>query len=150
MSNEIDKAYVVAWRNLLKAHAKLVGEIDRDLVSSGCEPIECYDVLITLDNAPDKRLRMHELSEAALLSRSGMTRLIDRLEAKGYVSRHVCPLDRRGSNAGLTEAGKKALDASWPVYEAALSKRFVQFVGKKDANDLAKTLKRIVNEKPAK
>src|SRR5215813_4990601 len=112
----LPEAHLAAWRAFLKAHARLVDLIDHDLVAAKRLPLSSYDVLIELYEAPERRLRMHELAERVVLSRSGLTRLVDRLEAEGYLTRDPCKTDRRGAYAVLTEQGREALRHAWPVY----------------------------------
>src|SRR5919109_1889450 len=94
-----------AWRGLLRVHAALVRELDAELGAAHSLPLTSYDVLINLQAAPDKRMRMAELADTVLLSRSGVTRLVDRLVRDGLIVRDACESDGRGSFAVLTEAG---------------------------------------------
>ena len=87
MTEQLSKQYLAAWRTFLKAHALLVDRIDHDLVAARQLPLSWYDVLIELYEAPERRLRMHEVAERVVLSRSGLTRLVDRLEAEGFLRR---------------------------------------------------------------
>ena len=89
-------------------HASLVHELDRELVEAHGLPLHEFEVLLLLDGAPDGRLRMSELADRALLSQSGLTRLVDRLERAGLVERVRCAADRRGLFASLTEDGRLA------------------------------------------
>lgn len=98
-----------AWRGFLRSHARLVRELDAELQAEIGLPLSSFDVLIQLANAPESRLRMSGLAEAVLLSASGLTRLVDRLEKEGLVERQRCDSDRRGSFAVLTEAGRRRL-----------------------------------------
>src|SRR5215467_2431171 len=82
--------HLVAWRAFLKAHATVVDRIDHDLAAKQRLSLSSYDVLIELYEAPDRRLRMHELAQRVVLSRSGLTRLVDRLEREGYLTRDAC------------------------------------------------------------
>ena len=80
----LSQQQLAVWRAFLKAHALVVERIDHDLVATERLPLSSYDVLIELYEAPEQRLRMHELAERVVLSRSGLTRLVDRLEAEGF------------------------------------------------------------------
>jgi DNA-binding MarR family transcriptional regulator len=93
------------WRNFLRAHARITRRLEADLVAAHDLPLASYDVLVQLVEAPERRLRMTELAERVLLSRSGLTRLVDRIERQGLVRREPSPTDARGSYAVLTEAG---------------------------------------------
>jgi len=92
----LSELHLAAWRAFLKAHATVVDRINHDLVAKQRLPLSSYDVLIELYEAPDRRLRMHELAQRVVLSRSGLTRLVDRLEAEGLLTRDRSGTDRRG------------------------------------------------------
>lgn len=94
-----------AWAGFLRTHADLITQLDRELEASHGLPLRSYDVLIQLSRAPDQSLRMSQLADAIVLSRSGLTRLVDRLVGEGYVERRPCPNDARGALATLTPAG---------------------------------------------
>src|SRR3954465_15050755 len=93
-----------AWRELLHVHAVLTRELDEELRRAHGLPLTSYDVLVSLESASDRQMRMSELADAVLLSRSGLTRLVERLEREGLLSRADCPGDARGSFAVLTDA----------------------------------------------
>ncbi|TML38127.1 MAG: MarR family transcriptional regulator [Actinobacteria bacterium] len=95
-----------AWQALLLAQRALLDRLEDDLRREHGLPLSSYEVLLFLSRAPGRRLRMHELAESVLLTPSGITRLVDRLEGEGLVSRESCPTDRRGSFVVLTEAGR--------------------------------------------
>lgn len=87
-------------------------------------PFEQYDVLVRLELEESGRLRLSELAESVVISRSGLTRLIDRLEEKGWVTRETCPKDRRGAYAVLTDDGRAKRVEAWPFLHAAIEKHF--------------------------
>src|SRR5262249_11335051 len=88
---------LAVWRMFLRAHASIAGRLERDLVAEHGLPLAWYEVLLQLAEAPGQRLRMTDLAERVLLSRSGLTRLVDRLVAEGLVERAACPSDARGT-----------------------------------------------------
>ena len=98
-----------AWSTFLRAHAKVVRALESELQAEQDLALTDYDVLIQLSAADDRRLRMSDLADRLLLSRSGATRLVDRLVADGLVERVVCDSDRRGQWASLTDAGYRRL-----------------------------------------
>jgi DNA-binding MarR family transcriptional regulator len=101
-----------AWRGLLRAHAALTKALDAELEAAHALPLTSYEVLLHLADAEAESMRMCDLAESVILSRSGLTRLIDRLERDGFVERRSCSHDARGSYAVLTAAGRaKLLDA---------------------------------------
>jgi DNA-binding MarR family transcriptional regulator len=107
--HELSAAELGAWRGLLRVHSALVKQLDAELLASHALPLTSYEVLIHLQSAPGRRCRMAELADSVLLSRSGMTRLVDRLERDGLLERDVCSSDGRGTFAVLTEKGDELL-----------------------------------------
>ena len=113
-----------AWRGFLRVHAELVAELDAELVARHHLPLAHYEVLLALHDAPESRLRMAELAESVLLSRSGMTRLCDRLVRDGLVSRCAAPGDARGAYAVITDAGRERFLAARATHLAGVRRRF--------------------------
>ncbi len=145
----LSEQHLAAWRAFLKAHAIIIDRIDHDLVAAERLPLSSYDVLIELYEAPERRLRMHELAQRVVLSRSGLTRLVDRLEAEGLLTRDRCGTDRRGAYAVITEQGVAALRRAWPVYARGIVEYFAQWLTPEEAQVLQSALERIV-QAPAK
>jgi DNA-binding MarR family transcriptional regulator len=108
------------WRTFLHAHASLMRTLEAELQADQAMPLAWYDVLLQLVEAPERRLRMAELADRVLLSRSGLTRLIDRLQAEGYVRREPSPDDARGTYTVLTPAGFERLRDAAPVHLAGI------------------------------
>jgi DNA-binding MarR family transcriptional regulator len=138
----IDDERLGAWRALLNAHAATTRRVEAELKSAGLPPLAWYDVLWPLYRAPERRLRMNELAQEAVLSRTGLVRLIDRIEAAGLLRREPVPEDRRGAYANITEAGIETLRRMWPVYARGIEKHFLQPVGP-DAARLRQVLERV-------
>lgn len=107
---------LTAWRSFLQAHAVLVRRLEADLLAEHRLPLASYDVLVQLVEAPERRLRMTELAQRVLISRSGLTRLVDRLEREGLVRREACDDDARGLFAVLTEEGFSRLRRAAPTH----------------------------------
>lgn len=141
---EIDETQLAAWRNFITAHANLLDMIDRELAAADRIPLHWYDVLIELVEAPENRLRLNELAQKVVLSRSGLTRLVDKLEIAGYLRRQASPEDRRGAYAVLTDKGKDAVRKSWPVYAKGISKYFVSNISQAEAQTLRDVFGRIL------
>ena len=97
--------YLDDWRTFLQAHALLSRRLDEELRAEQSMSLAEYDALVQLALAPDRRLRMSQLADRVLLSRSGVTRLVDRLVAAGFVDRTPCTTDARGAEAVLTDLG---------------------------------------------
>jgi DNA-binding MarR family transcriptional regulator len=115
-----------AWRGLLRVHSALVKALDAELLATHDLPLTSYEVLINLQAAPGRRRRMAELADGVLLSRSGMTRLVDRLEREGLLERDQCTDDGRGTYAVLTEKGDAYLSRARPTHLDGVRERFLQ------------------------
>jgi DNA-binding MarR family transcriptional regulator len=148
MTKELDQSQLVAWRTFITAHAVLIDVIDRELVAAGCLPLHWYDVLVELAEAPDHRLRMHQLADQVVLSRSGLTRLVDRLAAEGLLTREQSGKDRRGTYAVLTDKGHAALRAAWPVYAKGIANHFARHLEEVEVRTLADALQRVLDAAP--
>ena len=101
-----------AWRGMLRAHAALAKALDAQLEAAHGLQLSSYEVLMYLADADDERMRMCDLASSILLSRSGLTRLVDRLAREGLIERVACHDDARGQFAKLTPAGREKLDAA--------------------------------------
>jgi DNA-binding MarR family transcriptional regulator len=119
----LGKQQLDAWRALLRGQALVLEQVERELAAAGLPPLGWYDVLTELDKAGG-RLRIHELADAVVLSRSGLSRLLDRLESAGLLRREPCEGDRRGAYAAITPEGRSKLAEMWPVYERSLVEHF--------------------------
>jgi DNA-binding MarR family transcriptional regulator len=97
---------------MLRAHAELTRALDAQLTREHKLPLSSYEVLLFLADAPEGRMRMSELAESVLLSRSGLTRLVDRLERDGLLKRERCESDARGLFAEITPEGRELFDAA--------------------------------------
>jgi DNA-binding MarR family transcriptional regulator len=133
---------LAAWRAFLAAHARAVGEIENALRDEGLPPLTWYDVLWPLYQAPDHRLRMKELADEVVLSRTGLVRLVDRIEKAGLLRREPVPGDGRGAYAVITEEGIAMLRRMWPVYARGIRREFLDAVGD-DRESLVKALERV-------
>jgi DNA-binding MarR family transcriptional regulator len=114
-----------AWTALLRAHARVTRRLERELQAEHGLALADYDVLAQLEAADARRLRMSELADRLVLSRSGVTRLVDRLEAGGLVARVSCESDRRGQWAILTEAGRGRLTRASPTLHRSVCANFL-------------------------
>src|SRR5215469_14719323 len=135
---------VAAWRGLLVAHSQLVPAIERDLRVAGQVSLSWYDVLLELNAAPGRRLRMSELGQRAVLSRTRVSRVVDELAAAGLAEREPDEADRRSSFAVLTPAGKNALRRAWPVYREAIRRRLGTRLTAQQCRDLAALLEQAI------
>jgi DNA-binding MarR family transcriptional regulator len=105
-----------AWRGFLRAHAMIIRQLEAELEAEQSMALASYDVLVQLAEAPGYALRMSDLAESVLLSRSGLTRLVDRLEREGLVERRASPDDARGTLAVLTPKGMDRLRVAWVTH----------------------------------
>ena len=117
---------LAAWRGLLRTHASLTRALDEELTSGHGLPLSSYEVLLRLDAAPAGRLRMSELADPALLSRSGVSRLVDRLEKDGLLRREKCDDDGRGAYAAITASGRRVLDEARDTHRACVRGLFLE------------------------
>ncbi len=111
-ASSLSPAELGAWRGLLRVHSALIRDLDGELEREHGLPLNSYEVLLRLSEATDRQMRMSELADSVLLSRSGCTRLVDRLEREGLVTRGECPGDARGAYAVLTDAGLERFDSA--------------------------------------
>ncbi|HVG73758.1 MAG TPA: MarR family transcriptional regulator [Thermoleophilaceae bacterium] len=102
----LDQEELAAWRGMLRAHAELTKALDADLTREHDLPLSSYEVLLFLNDSDQGRMRMSELADSVLLSRSGLTRLVDRLERQGLLRRERCASDARGLFAEITDEGR--------------------------------------------
>jgi DNA-binding MarR family transcriptional regulator len=130
---ELDDDALATWRAFLGAHAHVTRRISRDLAAAGLPDLTWYDVLWALRSAPGRRLRVNELARAVVLSPTGMSRFVDRVEAAGYVAREPDPADRRALQVVLTDAGADVLRRMWPVYRDGIERYFAAHLGRSTA-----------------
>jgi DNA-binding MarR family transcriptional regulator len=121
-----DAGQLAAWRSFLRAHASVTRALERELVAEQQLSLAAYDVLVQLAEAPGRELRMTDLADAVLLSRSGVTRLVDRLERAGLVERRRTTVDGRGVVAGLTEHGLERLRTASATHLDGVVRHFVE------------------------
>lgn len=120
----LTKAHQRAWSTLFEAHARIMVLVDRELQAAGLPPHSWYDLLYRLHLSEGGRRRMHELADEVVMSRSGLTRLADRIESAGLIARRDCPEDRRGTMLELLPAGTEMLRRMWAVYSDVLAATF--------------------------
>jgi DNA-binding MarR family transcriptional regulator len=135
---------VDAWRGLLVAHSRLVPEVEADLRAAGQVPLSWYDVLLELNAAPDGRLRMSELGQRTVLSRTRVSRVVDELAAAGMAERQPDQADGRSSFAVLTPDGKAALRRAWPVYRQAIHRQLTARLSPQQCRELAALLGQLI------
>jgi DNA-binding MarR family transcriptional regulator len=135
---------LTAWWSFMAAHAQLVQRADHDLEAATALPLASYNVLRLLHEAPDFRLRLGELARAVFLTRSGATRLANRLEKAGFLCREEDAVDRRGSSAVLTDRGRNEWRRARAMFARTIAKHFGSRLSDAEAETLNVVLSRIV------
>lgn len=144
MKNEPSKAVVGAWLRLMRAQQSALLKIERTLREAKLPPLAWYDVLLELDRAGEKGLRPVELERQMLLAQSNISRLIDRIEAAGYLERRPCDDDGRGQIVVITGAGRDMRKRIWPVYAEAINRAVGAHVSEREASSLSALLGKLV------
>ena len=136
---------MAAWRAFLQAHARLTRRLDEELREAHGLSLGEYDALVQLAAAPSRRLRMSVLADRVLLSRSGITRLVDRLVADGMVERSTCVTDARGAEAALTRAGLDRLRGASATHLDGVRRYFLEAVDAADQHAIERGLGRVID-----
>ena len=133
------------WRAFLQAHARVTKRLDEELRAEHDLSLAEYDTLLTIAWAPGRRVRMRNLADSILLSKSGVTRLIDRLVADGLVERDTCLSDARGAEAVLTEAGLARLRAASRTHLRGIAGHFLDVVDPGDLPVIERAMSRVAD-----
>ena len=142
--NWLTPTEMAAWRRYIVASRRLIEALDTDLDQHDLS-ISDYEILAQLSDAPDRRMRMAELAEIAMLSRSRLSHRMKVMEEAGWVRREACPDDKRGFFAVMTNKGWKAIVAAAPDHVASVRSRFVDKLSKADQIVLAEIFERVGN-----
>jgi DNA-binding MarR family transcriptional regulator len=134
---------LAAWSAYLRSHARILRALERELQDEQGMALTDYDVLFQLSSVDPHQLRMSELADRLLLSRSGVTRLVDRLVADGLVERVSCADDRRGQWASLTDAGYARLREASPTHLRGIAEHFLERLSADDLAALERSLSRL-------
>lgn len=129
-----------AWISLTQTHAAVTGRLQEALTAAEMPPLPWFEVLATLDRAPEQRLKMGELAEALVITRGGLTKLVDRLIKAGLLERTFCETDRRVSYATLLPAGVELLEETRPIVRAELASAFSAKLSVAQADELREML----------
>jgi DNA-binding MarR family transcriptional regulator len=133
----LDREELAAWRGLLRVHAGLTKALDAELIREHELPLSSYEVLLFLADAPRGRLRMSELADGVLLSRSGLTRLVDRMERDGLLTRRRCEEDQRGYYAEITDKGRELFTRARTTHLEGVRERFLDRLSASEQRTLA-------------
>jgi DNA-binding MarR family transcriptional regulator len=134
---------IEAWRGLLRAHSSLAKRLDSALEGTHGMPLRAYEVLYYLEDTPQGKMRMCDLAEHAQLSRSGLTRLVDRLEKEGLLTRCSCEHDARGAYACLTDAGRARVNAARGTHLGVVREHFLSRFSERELSTLNEMWSRI-------
>ena len=126
-----------AWSGFIRAHSSIIKELDAELQAAHGLPLSSFDVLVQLSVAPNGRMQMSELAEAVHLSRSGLTRMVDRLERQGLLERHKGERDPRQVFACITKAGLERLAETTPTHLAGVRRMFLERLSQPQVKQLA-------------
>jgi len=138
-----DDRRLAAWRAFLTAHATVVDRLDRELQDEQGLALTWYEVLLHLSRAPDHQLRLSELADHLVLSRSGLTRLVDRMVAAGLIERAVCRTDRRGAFAVLTPDGLSRLRKAAPTHLRGVEQHFTGLLAHAELDAIRSGLEKV-------
>ena len=141
--DRLDGAALDAWRSYLKSHASILRILDADLIAQHAMTSRDYEVLLYLSQAPDRRLPMSALAESTMLTRSGITRLVDGLVAGGFIQRTSCPSDARVSYAQLTDEGLSKLRSAGCTHVGSIRRLFLEHFDAEETSRLADLLSRL-------
>ena len=147
--DRLDQRELRAWKGLLEAYAVLSGALDAELQAEHALTLSQYEVLMVVADAPDEQMRMADVADRVLLSRSGLTRLVDRLVCAGLVERRACPSDARGALAHLTPSGRERLDAARRTHLHGVRRMFLSQLEPEDQDRLGELWARVVGRTAA-
>jgi DNA-binding MarR family transcriptional regulator len=137
-----------AWRAFLRAHTVVTRALERELLAAHRLPLAEYDVLVQLQEADGGALRMSQLADRVLLSRSGLTRLVERLETGGLVRREACPSDARGFFAVITDEGRRRLEEAAPSHLSSVHSHFAKPLQDEQVEALGLALEQVAAAMP--
>ena len=142
-----DELELEAWTGFLRAHATLIRELDDELTRAHGLPLSSFEVLFQLSKQQGKRMRLSQLADAVLLSRSGLSRLVQRLVDQGLVERAECPSDARGAFAVLTDEGQRRLDGARETHRAGVRERFLDVLSDAQQRQLAAAWSKLLDDR---
>jgi len=133
----LDAEELGAWRGMLRAHSALTKALDAELVRAHGLPLSSYEVLLFLADSPEGQMRMSELADGVLLSRSGLTRLVDRMQREGLLRRERCEDDARGWFAAITPKGRDLFTRARKTHLDGVRERFLSHFTRDELRSLA-------------
>jgi DNA-binding MarR family transcriptional regulator len=118
------REHLELWEDLVRAHSTILNRLEEEMEREQGLPLRWYEVLLQLSRAPEGRMRMQDLAQISLQSKSGLSRLVDRMEMAGLVTRESCPSDRRGILAAITPAGRRRFRRAAPLHVRGIERHF--------------------------
>lgn len=144
MTIKLGDPKTASWQAFLRTYATVMRQLEREMEEEQALPLTWYDILAFLDRAPKCRMRMQDLAESVLLSRSGLTRLLDRMADEGLVDRVPCEEDRRGTYAVITDAGRARLTSAVPGHLQGIEEHFLRHLEPGDLKVLGDVLNKVI------
>jgi DNA-binding MarR family transcriptional regulator len=138
------REHLELWEHLMRAHAGIVAQLEAEMESEQHLSLRWYEVLLHLNRAPEGQMRMQDLAAVSLQSKSGLTRLVDRMEEAGLVTRQSCPSDRRGVFAAITPAGRRRFKRAAPLHVRGIERHFGRHLAEGDSPALTSVLERLL------
>lgn len=135
-----ESVHLQAWRALIRAQSSLACHLERELISAEGLPLAWYEVLLVLDRAPEGALRLQQLMGTVLMTKSGVSRLVDRMQEAGLISRTGCPSDRRGAFAVISDLGREKLRRAAPIHARGIEEHLASVLDLDRAAELRDSL----------
>jgi DNA-binding MarR family transcriptional regulator len=132
------------WERLIRAHSGIVGRLEEEMERAQGLSLRWYEVLLHLSRAPDGAMRMQDLADLALQSKSGLTRVVDRMEEAGLVTRQVCPSDRRGILAVITPEGRRRFRRAAALHVRGIERHFGRHLSAAEPAALSSLVERLL------
>ena len=139
-----DTEKFAAWDKFLKAGSTVLKTLEREMEDDQHFPLNWYDVLVWLNQAPGGRMRMQSLADSIYLSNSGLTRRLNRMAEAGLVERESCEEDRRGWYAVITPKGREVVEKVSPGLETGIRSHFLNYLNDRDIQDLSRIMDKII------
>lgn len=141
---KLETTTVQTWARLIRAHRTAFSYVESALKKEGFPPLVWYDVLLELERAGEEGLRPYELENELLLKQYGVSRLVERIEKKGYIKREAYEGDGRGMRLIITAAGKKLRLRMWPIYKSSIEEAVGSKLTSRQAENLSELLAKII------
>jgi DNA-binding MarR family transcriptional regulator len=146
VSSSLTQKQVAAWRQLLVCHSRIIRLIEREFESQGLVPFTFYDILFHLRHAPNREMRFRDINGEVVLSRSALSRCLDRMTTEGLVAKLDCPEDPRGLVVQITRKGEAELKKAWPIYRNLIVNLFGRHFKENELDFLAQRFAKVADE----